>query len=123
MEVLFLLFLTRRSVNAGGGYAPSALLPEKEAECVLLGQGRGPKYYYIVNIFYYIFTISFVRILHCLFVLNCTVVVLYCFVMCRGVFVCVYVCVCVCVSVSVCVCVRVSVCVCSIFTPHPILCR
>jgi len=44
MEVLLLLFSTRRPVNAGGGYAPSALLPEKKAGCALLGQGGGPKY-------------------------------------------------------------------------------
>ena len=47
------------------------------------------------------------------FVLICTVVILYCFVMCVCVCVCGFVmCVCVCVCVCLCVCVCVCVCVC-----------
>ena len=103
MAVVFLLFSTQRSVNAGGTYVPSALLLEKGAGCALLGQGRGPKYCYIAIIFYYIFTISFEYILHCVcFKLYCVGFILFCNVL---------VCVCVCVwgGVGVCVCVCVWV--------------
>jgi len=43
MEVLLPLFSTRRSVNAGGEYATSALLPEKKNAVHPTWTGEKPK--------------------------------------------------------------------------------